>query len=104
MLLHAQQISLAFGDLPLLDHADLRIEEGERVALIGRNGSGKSTLLKLMTGEVLPDAGRVWRGPGLRAARLDQEVLGDFADRTVYQEIARGLGPRVDLETEDGWR
>jgi ATP-binding cassette subfamily F protein uup len=104
MLLHAQQISLAFGHLPLLDTADLRIEEGERVALIGRNGTGKSTLLKLMTGEVLPDAGRVWRAPGLRAARLDQEVLGDFADRTVYQEIARGLGPMVDLETEEGWR
>jgi ATP-binding cassette subfamily F protein uup len=104
MLLHAQQISLAFGHLPLLDNADLRIEEGERVALIGRNGSGKSTLLKLMSGEVAPDAGRVWRAPGLRAARLDQEVLGDFADRTVYQEIARGLGPMVDLETEEGWR
>ena len=104
MLLHAQQISLAFGHLPLLDQADLRIEEGERVALIGRNGTGKSTLLKLMTGEVPPDAGRVWRAPGLRVARLDQEVLGDFADRTVYQEIARGLGPTIDLETEEGWR
>jgi len=104
MLLHAQQLSVAFGHLPLLEDADLRIEAGERVALIGRNGTGKSTLLKTLSGELPPDRGVVWREPGLRIARLDQEVLGQFDDRTVYQEIARGLGPLVDLESEDGWR
>jgi len=104
MLLHAQQLSVAFGHLPLLEDADLRIEPAERVALIGRNGTGKSTLLKTLSGELPPDRGVVWREPGLRIARLDQEVLGQFDDRTVYQEIARGLGPLVDLESEYGWR
>src|SRR4029079_9150497 len=37
-------------------------------------------------------------------ARLDQEVPGDTEGRTVHQEIARGLGPLVDLDGEDGWR
>ncbi len=36
---------LAFGDLPLLDHAALVVEPGERLALIGRHGTGKSSLL-----------------------------------------------------------
>src|SRR6516164_6207215 len=104
MLLHAQQISLAFGHLPLLDDAELRIESGERLALIGRNGTGKSTLLKVLSGELPPDRGVVWREPGLRIARLDQEVLGQFDDRTVVQESGRGLGPVIDLDTEEGWR
>ena len=116
VLLHAQQISLAFGHLPLFDNADLRIEAGDRLALIGRNGTGKSTLLKVLAGELPPDRGMVWRQPGLRIARLDQsatasrgsggrygetspnaprgeggEIPGQFEDRTVYQEIARGL-------------
>ncbi len=117
MLIHAQGVSLAFGHLPLLEDAELRIESGERLALIGRNGTGKSTLLKVLSGELLPDRGSVWREPGLRTARLGQDVLEDFGDRTVYQEISRGAerasptlaeranaGPIVDLESEEGWR
>ena len=98
-LLTLEQVSLAFGHLPLLDRADLRIEPGDRLALIGRNGAGKSTLLKVMSGEVQPDAGLVWRAPGLRVARLEQEVPED-AGRTVRQEVDAGLGPPAE---GDSW-
>ena len=70
-ILHLQQARLAFGHLPLFEQADLRIESGERIALIGRNGSGKSTLLKAVAGEIALDSGTVWREPGLRVSRLD---------------------------------
>ena len=90
-MLHVQQVSLAFGHLPLLDRADLRIEAGERIAVIGRNGSGKSSLLRVISGEQPPDSGTVWRAPALRVARLDQEVPAGV-DRTVFDEIADGLG------------
>ena len=103
-IVHLQNAHLAFGHLPLLEAADLRIEPGERIAVIGRNGSGKSSLLKAIAGEIPLDAGVVWREPGLRIARLDQEVLlRETADAgTVYDEIARELGP--DLHDEEGWR
>ncbi|HET7619759.1 MAG TPA: ATP-binding cassette domain-containing protein [Vicinamibacterales bacterium] len=90
-------LSLAFGHLPLLDKVDLRVDAGERVALIGRNGSGKSSLLRLISGELAPDEGTIWREPGLRIARLEQDVPGTREDRTVFDEVASGLGALGDL-------
>ena len=84
-------MSLAFGHLPLFERASLQIEAGERIALIGRNGSGKSSLLKAIAGEVAPDRGTIWRAPGARVARLDQDVPL-VGTRTVFEEVADGLG------------
>ncbi|HEX5108974.1 MAG TPA: ATP-binding cassette domain-containing protein [Vicinamibacterales bacterium] len=98
-LLTLEQISHAYGHLPLLDRAALRLDPGERLALIGRNGSGKSTLLKIIAGELAPDAGSVWRLPASRIARLTQDVLEE-SDRTVREEIAAGM-PAVPHE--DAW-
>ena len=90
-LLILDSVALAFGHLPLFENASLQIEAGERIALIGRNGSGKSSLLKVVAGEVPPDAGSVWRTPGLRVSRLDQDVPLT-GTRTVFEEISSGLG------------
>jgi ATP-binding cassette subfamily F protein uup len=96
LLLSLDSVSLAFGHLPLFEYASLRIDAGERVCLIGRNGAGKSSLLKVVSGELPPDGGTVWRAPGLRTSRLDQDVPG-AADRTVFDEVASGLGALADL-------
>ena len=90
-LLTLDQVSLAFGYHPLFQDASLRIEPGERLALIGRNGTGKSTLLKVVAGELAPDGGSIWWASGLRVARLSQDVA-ELGDRTVRDEVAAGLG------------
>jgi ATP-binding cassette subfamily F protein uup len=90
-LLTLDGITVAFGHLPLFRDASLRIEPGERICLIGRNGAGKSTLLRVASGELEPDAGAVWRAPGLRVSRLDQDVPV-AGERTVFDEVAAGLG------------
>ena len=84
-------VSLAYGHLPLLDDVALQVEARERVSLIGRNGSGKSTLLRTIHGDMPPDAGSIWRQPGLRVARLEQDVPLSAA-RPVFDVVADGLG------------
>jgi ATP-binding cassette subfamily F protein uup len=98
-LLTLDSLALAYGHLPLFAGADLRIDPGERIALIGRNGSGKSSLLQVVSGELPPDSGSVWRTPGLKTSRLAQDVPG-AAEGTVFQEVARGLGALGALVAE----
>lgn len=89
-LLSLNNVSIAFGLHNLLDQAGLQIEPGERVCLIGRNGAGKSTLLRIIAGEIEPDAGEVWRQPGLRIARLAQDLPFDESAQ-VFDVVAGGL-------------
>jgi len=90
------QISHAYGHLPLLDKAALQVEPGERIAIIGRNGTGKSTLMQIIGGEMQPDAGTVWTQPGARVARLVQDVPLS-ANLPVFDVIAQGLGDLGEL-------
>jgi ABC transport system ATP-binding/permease protein len=83
--------ALAFGHVPLLDHVDFQLDEGERVGLIGRNGGGKSSMLRVLAGLAHLDDGSVWRGPGARICFVSQEPVLD-PGATVFDEVARGLG------------
>jgi len=84
-------VSVAYGHVPLLDGISLLVEQKERIAIIGRNGTGKSTLLRAISGEQVPDRGTVWLQPGIRVARLEQDVpLSD--SRAVFDVVADGLG------------
>ncbi|HET9385191.1 MAG TPA: ATP-binding cassette domain-containing protein [Gemmatimonadales bacterium] len=90
-LVSLDHVSSAYGHLPLLDNANLQVDAGERVCVIGRNGTGKSTLLRIIGGELEPDSGSVWRQPALRIGRLPQDVvLRD--SRPVSEVVADGLG------------
>jgi ABC transport system ATP-binding/permease protein len=92
-LLRFDAVSLAYGSRPLLDGVSLNLSAGERVCLVGRNGAGKSSLLRLVTGAAHPDAGSVWIRPGIRIARLEQDIEVVSA-QTVTEVVASGL-PRI---------
>src|SRR5689334_17547195 len=64
---------IAFGERPLLDGAQLTVQAGERLGLIGRNGTGKSTLLAVLAGKTPLDDGELQRREGLRLALVEQE-------------------------------
>jgi len=90
-LLTLTDVSLAYGDRPLLHKACFRIERGERVCLVGRNGAGKSTLFRILSGAEKPDEGEVWRRDTLRISHLLQDVPEDTGN-TVFETVAAGLG------------
>ena len=99
-LITLQDVDYSVGGPLLLDHVNLAIDSGERIALIGRNGAGKSTLLKLLSGDLKPDDGRIQvegRGAGGagRIARLEQEVPAG-AQGDVFDVVAAGLGEMGD--------
>jgi ATP-binding cassette subfamily F protein uup len=99
-LVALDRVSIAFGHLPLLDEISFQIDAGERIAVIGRNGTGKSTLLQILSGDVPPDAGLVLRQPGVRVARLVQDVPLS-TERTVAEVVGEGLGA---LDAHDEWQ
>jgi len=92
------KLELAYGHWPLLDQAALVIDKGERIGLIGRNGAGKSSLLRIVAGLDQPDAGEVWRSPGLRIGHVAQEPAFE-PGHTVFEAVAEGVGEARRLLT-----
>lgn len=89
-LIHLDAVSLAFGEAPLLDKIQLKIEPRERIFLIGRNGMGKSCLLKVITGQLPIDQGKIHRTPGLKIAELSQTITTSES-ATVYDVVSEGI-------------
>ncbi|MBI3675475.1 MAG: ATP-binding cassette domain-containing protein [Proteobacteria bacterium] len=86
-LLTLQDIHLAIGNTPLLEGAELFVEAGERLCIVGRNGSGKSTLLRIAVGALEADSGRRFVQPGATMQYLPQEPdLSGYATTLAYVE------------------
>ncbi|MCP5107243.1 MAG: ATP-binding cassette domain-containing protein [bacterium] len=99
-LINLNDVTIHFGGPLLLDRADLQIQRGERVCLLGRNGTGKTTLLKLINGDLEPDKGTIARQQGLRTAHLAQEVPRGISGE-VFDIVLGGF--QKNLEAGDGW-
>lgn len=90
-LLNIKNLSIAFGDNRLLDGAELTVESGQRIGLLGRNGEGKSTLLNILKGDLIPDEGDIQFQPGIAVAALEQSP-SFIGGATIYDTVAGGLG------------
>ncbi|MBS9438620.1 ABC transporter ATP-binding protein [Photorhabdus noenieputensis] len=86
---------LSFSDAPLLDNAELHIEENERVCLVGRNGAGKSTLLRVLAKEQPLDDGQVIYEQDLIVSRLQQDPPRDV-EGTVFDFVAEGVQEQAE--------
>ena len=100
-MIRFQQVSLIRGIKPLLDNADMTLNPGEKVGLIGANGAGKSSLFALLRGELHADQGTVefpskWRmayvaqeTPALDRPALEYAIDGDANLRRLQAELAQ---------------
>ena len=86
-VLGLRNLAKSYGDKHLFDGITLKVEGGERIALIGDNGTGKSTLIKMIVGELYPDDGRIRTGPQVRLAYLPQIVRFDHPDWNMVENM-----------------
>jgi len=111
-ILTLSDIALTFGGDPLFTEANLIVQPGDRVCLVGRNGSGKSTLMKIMAGMIEPDGGQRFLRPGMSVSYMDQDpdftgyaTLGDFAMEGLefgmeWKVYAAAEGLKLELERD----
>ena len=114
-LVNLESVSHAFGTRVLLDGVSLGIGAGEVIGVVGRNGDGKTTLLRILTGDLVPDSGRVTisnsasigvlsqhqagsPGETIRLVVLDGAADHTYAARADRREIVEALLAGVDLE------
>ena len=89
--------SVSLDGRPIIRDADLVVQNGERIGIIGPNGSGKTVLLSVMTGEREADRGVVWVGPSIERGRYAQhhETLDQ---RRTPIETLRAVRPMTEGE------
>ena len=86
-VLQIRGVSKAFGERKLFEDVYLRVEGGERIALLGENGTGKTTLLNMLMGLDCPDAGMIRLGPSVKAAYLPQVIHFDHPERSILDTM-----------------
>jgi ABC transport system ATP-binding/permease protein len=87
-LLTTKKVTKSLGGRTLFADLDLTLAPGMRLGLLGPNGSGKTTLIRLLTGEVAPDSGEVWRADGLRVVRFEQNRQSLDRAETLRQSLS----------------
>ena len=97
-VLSLENLSYSIAGRALLDRANLLVDPGRRIGLIGRNGAGKSTLLKLIAGELQPDGGSIRFGQRVRLGYVAQEAPG--GDVTPLEVVLKADTERTALMEE----
>ncbi|TAJ15900.1 MAG: ABC transporter ATP-binding protein [Planctomycetota bacterium] len=102
-VLETVDLAVGHGARKIVEHADIRIERGERVGIVGRNGSGKTTLLRVLANRAQPLAGSVVPGHKTVCGYFDQESAelagtGEYGPKTPYEYVLRSWPLLTDLE------
>lgn len=101
--LEVEGLSKGYGEEPLFENLNLRIEVGERVAIIGASGIGKTTLLRTLLGELEADSGRVRWSENAHMADFAQDHTADFKeDMSLYQWMAQWARKQDDEQVIRG--
>lgn len=89
-VIHADNVSKAFGERRIIDGFTLRIQRGDRIGIVGANGTGKTTLVRMLTGEIAPDSGTITLSPTLTGIVIDQQRKLLSPEKRVRDVLAGG--------------
>ncbi|MEM6267731.1 MAG: ATP-binding cassette domain-containing protein, partial [Pseudomonadota bacterium] len=92
----AENIAKAFDGRAVIKPFTLRIQNGDRIGIVGANGAGKTTLLKLLTKEIAPDSGSITHAKTLSGVMIDQQRRLLEPNASVRDILAEG-GDWIDV-------
>ncbi len=93
-LLGCEKVGVDFPTKTVFESVSLGVNEGDRIGIVGRNGDGKSTLLRLLSGELIPDEGRVLKNGTVRVGVLGQ--TDDLSDDDSVERAVIGDLPEYE--------
>ena len=102
MVLSIEQVNKSFGANVVLQDITAKIEDNDRIGLIGVNGAGKSTLLNLIVGDLQPDTGVIAVGNGASIGFLRQNS-GLSSENTIWEEMRSVFRPVLEMEQRLRW-
>jgi ATP-binding cassette subfamily F protein uup len=97
LVIEAEQISLGYGDRPIVKDFSIRILRGDRIGIVGPNGAGKTTLVNLLTGTLAPDSGKLRIGANVEIASLDQRRQSLDPETVLKDALTGGGSDYVDV-------
>ena len=99
-MLTINNLDIRYGDKHLFNNVSARINDRDRIGLVGVNGAGKSTLLKIICGIAETDPGVVNRPKRFSMAYLPQEATALDTGRTIYQEAENAFAEALVLQQD----
>lgn len=93
-------LSFHFGARAMYDEANLHINPGDKIGLIGANGTGKSTLLRILTGEYQPDGGTVSMAKDCTIGFLNQDLLSYQTQDSILHVVMQAFQRALDVHDE----
>lgn len=98
-ILTVENVNHDFGGRKILEEASFRLLKGEHIGLVGANGEGKSTFLNIITGQLMPDEGKVEWCKRITTGYLDQHTVLEKG-QTIRDALRGAFKNMYDLETE----
>jgi len=93
-------ISIQFAGNYLFEHVNLRINDSDKIAMVGANGSGKSTLLKILSNQIPPESGNIQKPKKMEVGFLPQEIL-NLAGKSLFEEVKTSYGNIHSIEKRE---
>lgn len=99
ILLSASKISKSFGETEIIKDISFTVNHNDKIGILGVNGAGKSTLFNIITDELSPDSGNIYKTNDLKICYIKQQIEC-LSDKTPYQEVLSSFEDVISLEKE----